>query len=319
MNSDDLEVACVGETMVLVTPEPASPLRFGGPARIDVAGAESTVACYLAQLGVRATWVSRLGDDPLGQLVKTRIDDYGVDTTFVELDRAAPTGVFFKDPGETTRVFYYRAGSAASALGPSTRVPPARIAHLSGITPALSTSCAELVDRLLTTRRCSFDVNYRSRLWTTAEAAPVLHSLANRASIVFVGLDEAQILWGTKTPADVRALLPDPEVLVVKDGSVGATSFHPTGTTFEPAPRVDVVEPIGAGDAYAAGYLAGLLRDLPEPERLRLGHRTAAAALATTGDVATLATTGDDTSERTPGDDTSVGVTGGLTYLEETR
>ena len=287
-SSDAYDVVCVGETMVLVTPDPASPLRLGGPARIDVAGAESSVACYLAQLGARTAWVSRLGDDPLGELVMTRLGEHGVDTSFVDVDPAAPTGVFFKDPGETTRVFYYRAGSAASALGPSTRVPPARIVHLSGITPALSTSCAELVDQLLSTRRCSFDVNYRSRLWTTGEAAPVLHSLANRASIVFVGLDEAETLWGTKTPADVRALLPGPDVLVVKDGAVGATSFHPAGTTFEPAPPVDVVEPVGAGDAYAAGYLAALLRDLPEPDRLRQGHRTAAAALRITGDVAQL-------------------------------
>jgi 2-dehydro-3-deoxygluconokinase len=77
-------------------------------------------------------------------------------------------------------------------------------------------------------------------------------------------------------------------VLVVKDGAVGATSFHPAGTTFEPAPPVDVIEPVGAGDAYAAGYLAGLLQDLPEPDRLRLGHRLAGAALRVTGDVAHL-------------------------------
>lgn len=288
MTPTPFDVACVGETMVLVTPEPASPLRLGGPARIDVAGAESTVACYLAQLGLRTTWVSRLGDDPLGELIMTRVDEHGVDTTFVEFDPEAPTGVFFKDPGETTRVFYYRAGSAASTLGPSTDVPPARLTHLSGITPALSTSCAALIDHLLSTRRCSFDVNYRPRLWTVAEAAPVLRGLADRAAVVFVGLDEAETLWGTKTPADVRALLPGPQVLVVKDGAVGATSFHPAGTTFEPAPAVDVVEPVGAGDAYAAGYLAGLLRALPEPDRLRLGHRTAAAALRVTGDVAHL-------------------------------
>lgn len=281
-------VACVGESMALVTPDPPTPLAAGGPMRLDVAGAESTVACYLAQLGVRAAWVSRVGADPLGELVVGRIAGHGVDTGAVAVDDAAPTGVFFKDPGATTRVFYYRAGSAASRLGPDTDVPPAALTHLSGITPALSPSCAALVSHLLATRRCSFDVNFRPGLWPAAEAAPVLRAAASRAAVVFVGLDEAHLLWDVETPADVRALLPEPETLVVKDGGVGATSFHPGGATFVPAPVVEVVEPVGAGDAFAAGYLAGMLRGRPEAGRLSLGHRVAAAALRVTGDVASL-------------------------------
>nr|WP_296071431.1 sugar kinase [uncultured Actinoplanes sp.] len=282
-----IDVACVGETMALVVPEQT--LSCGGPARIDSAGAESTVAAYLAQLGVRAAWVSRVGDDPLGSLVLTAVAGHGVDVTSVVVDGQRPTGVFFKDPGAAgTRVHYYRAGSAAAAMGPSAPVPRARITHLSGITPALSRSCAELVDHLLATRRCSFDVNYRPGLWPVSRAADVLRALAARASIVFVGLDEAQTLWDVTTPGDVRALLAEPEILVVKDGAVGATSFHPGGVTFEPAPAVDVVEPVGAGDAFAAGYLAGLIRDLPEAARLRQGHRVAGAALRVTGDIAVL-------------------------------
>lgn len=285
------EVVCVGESMALVTPDPPAPLETGGPMRLEVAGAESTVACYLAQLGVRAAWVSRVGADPLGELLLATIDGWGVDTSAVAVDPGAPTGVFFKDPGltSTTRVYYYRAGSAASRLGPETRVPEAALTHLSGITPALSASCAALVARLLDGRRCSFDVNYRPGLWPVDEAAPVLRDLAMRAEIVFVGLDEARALWGVSTPRDVRSLLAGPSTLVVKDGAVGATSFHPGGTDFVPTPPVEVTEPVGAGDAFAAGYLAGLLRFFAETDRLALGHRVAAAALAVTGDVAALA------------------------------
>jgi 2-dehydro-3-deoxygluconokinase len=290
-----IDVVCVGESMALVTPDPPAPLALGGPMRLEVAGAESTVACYLAQLGLGAAWVSRVGADPLGDLLLTTIGRWGVDTSAVTVDPVAPTGVFFKDPersdesaGTSTRVYYYRAGSAASRLGPEARVPNAAITHLSGITPALSPSCAALVDRLLSERRCSFDVNYRPGLWPVEHAAPVLRELAMRADIVFVGLDEAQTLWGVVTPDDVRALLPGPSTLVVKDGADGATSFHPGGTGFVPTPAVEIVEPVGAGDAFAAGYLAAQLRGLPEVERLTLGHRVAAAALGVTGDVAVL-------------------------------
>ena len=160
------------------------------------------------------------------------------------------------------------------------------LVHLSGITPALSASCAALVEAVLAAPLpVSFDVNYRPALWPVPDAAPVLAHLAGRADIAFVGLDEAGVLWGAATAGDVRALLPGPRVLVVKDGGTGAVSFGPSGTVFVAAPAVDVVEPVGAGDAYAAGYLYGVLRDLPEPARLRLGHLVAAAALRVTGDV----------------------------------
>jgi 2-dehydro-3-deoxygluconokinase len=283
-----IDVVCVGESMALVTPDPPAPLASGGALRLDVAGAESTVASYLAQLGISAAWVSRVGADPFGELLLSTIGKWGVDISAVAVDPGAPTGVFFKDPGANTRVHYYRTGSAASRLGPESPVPRAALTHLSGITPALSASCAALVDRLLSGRRCSFDVNYRPGLWPVDRAAPVLLELARRAEIVFVGLDEAQTLWGSSSADDVRSLLPLPSTLVVKDGAIGATSFHPGGADFVATPPVEVVEPVGAGDAFAAGYLAGLLRGLSEGHRLALGHRVAAAALGVTGDVATL-------------------------------
>jgi 2-dehydro-3-deoxygluconokinase len=280
------DVVCVGESMALVTPDPPGPLASGGPVRLDVAGAESTVACYLAMLGARTAWVSAVGADPLGSLLRSRIGSYGVDVSSVAVDPGAPTGVFFKDPGpERTSVYYYRAGSAASRLDASLKLPPARIVHFCGITPALSPSCAALVDALLASDlQKSFDVNYRPALWPVGEAAPVLASLADRADVVFVGLDEAETLWGVRTAAEVRELLPHPGAVVVKDGPVGAYS----GDVFVPAPVVDVVEPVGAGDAFAAGYLYGLLRGLPAGERLHCGHRVAAAALGVTGDVAVV-------------------------------
>lgn len=288
------DVTCVGESMALVAPDPPAPLDRGGPMRLDVAGAESTVACYLAMLGARAAWASRVGDDPLGRLVRSRIAAYGVDTSMVTVDPDAPTGVFFKDPGERTVVYYYRAGSAASRLGPDLVPSLSGLVHLSGITPALSASCAALVEAVLAAPvTVSFDVNYRPGLWPVARAAPVLAELAGRADVTFVGLDEARTLWDTATAEDVRALLPGPGVLVVKDGGNGAVSFGPSGTVFAAAPAVDVVEPVGAGDAYAAGYLYGVLHDLPEPARLRLGHLVAAAALRVTGDVGVLPPSGE--------------------------
>jgi 2-dehydro-3-deoxygluconokinase len=288
------EVVCIGETMAMVVPVHAERLELARAVAIHTGGAESNVAMYLAGLGHQVTWVSRLGDDPLGRRVLADVAAAGVDTSLVELDKAAPTGVYFKDPGPGgTRVYYYRRGSAASLMTPdilrSVLALPPRVVHVSGITPALSPTCDQMMSALFaclegTTTLVSFDVNFRPALWGPKEAAPRLRALAQRAGVVFVGLDEAQTLWGTHGPREVRGLLTGPPVLVVKDGATGATAFDGAGEVFVPCPPVAVSEPVGAGDAFAAGWLSGLLQGLPQVKRLRLGHVLAGVALASTAD-----------------------------------
>lgn len=293
---DRLDALCVGETMTLVTPAGAEPLDTAAAFELRIGGAESNVAMYLAGLGHRAGWAGRVGADPLGRRLLATLAAAGVDTSSVVADPAAPTGVYFKDPatdGTGTTVYYYRDGSAASRMGAGlldvVRLRAPRVLHLSGITQALSRSCQELVDALLDAPRpaggiVSFDVNHRPALWTTGMAAEPLRATADRADLVFVGLDEAAALWGVSTAAQVREVLPHPAEIVVKDAANGATLLHPDGSAFVPAPRVEVVEPVGAGDAFAAGYLAGTLRGLPPGRRLRLGHLIAGGALTVTAD-----------------------------------
>ncbi|AGP54494.1 sugar kinase [Streptomyces rapamycinicus] len=292
----DGTVVCVGETMAALAPEPPASLDTGESLRLSVAGAESNVAMYLADLGVSAVWLSALGDDPFGRRVRTAVAAANVDVSGVRSDPHRPTGLLVKDPGPTgTRVHYYRRGSAASALGPELlddpRLGSAALVHLTGVTPALSPSCGALVERALATppadrtHAISFDVNHRPALWPDGTAATVLRALADRADIVFVGLDEAQHLWGADLDAGgVRELLPRPRLLVVKDGGRAATAFGDGPEVTVPAPRAEVVEPVGAGDAFAAGFLAGLLRGGALTSALRLGHITAGSALRVTGD-----------------------------------
>ncbi|MEV1318939.1 sugar kinase [Micromonospora arborensis] len=293
--SPPVEVAAVGETMVVLCPAPGEPLEHAERVAVSVGGAESNVAGYLARLGHRAAWVSRVGDDPFGRAVVRHVAAAGVRVDQVSVDPGAPTGMYVKDPGpDGTAVHYYRAGSAASRMDPGTLAAPglagARVLHLSGITPALSASCRALVEHAVTNRPLvgalvSFDINHRARLWPAEQAAPVLRDLADRCDLVFVGQDEAETLWGSADPMAVRQLLPGPETVVVKDGAVGATALcRDAEPIFVPAPRVTVVEPVGAGDAFAAGYLAGLLRGLDPVRRLRLGHLVAAQALTSSGD-----------------------------------
>ena len=281
----------VGETMALVTPTTNTRLADADDFHIDAGGAESNVAAHVAALGHPARWFSRLGDDALGRRVAGQLARRAVDVSSVVFDGAHRTGVYFKDPG--SGVLYYRSGSAASHLAPSDadalEFAGIGILHVSGITAAISGTAAAFLDRAIERAheagvRVSFDVNDRRALWDAATAARVLADLARRADIVFVGRDEAETLWGTPRARDVRALLPGIPELVVKDGEVGATVFSGDLEVFEPSFRVEVVDVVGAGDAFAGGYLAAALDGAAHDERLRAGHRRAALTLRTTGD-----------------------------------
>ncbi|MER7013396.1 sugar kinase [Saccharopolyspora sp. NPDC000359] len=285
------DVLCLGETMSLVSPASPVPLEQAPVFTLSAGGAESNVAIHLASLGHRVGWASRVGDDPLGRRLVATIAAAGVGTDLVEVRPDAPTGVYFKDPTpQGTRVHYYRAGSAASTMDegflPADVLDAPRVLHLSGITPALSAGCDRLVRHLLTRPRrtqVTFDVNYRPALWPVEQAGPVLRELAQLADTVFVGLDEAITLWGVRTPEDVRELLNRPDVVVVKDGAEAAHALG-SATVTVPAPEVEVVEPVGAGDAFAAGFISGVLRGADAAQCLRLGHLLAAHSLLSTED-----------------------------------
>jgi 2-dehydro-3-deoxygluconokinase len=293
------EVLCIGESMALFVPAERGPAHEVRTWIRTVGGAESNVACHLAGLGVRSAWVSAVGEDPFGRALLAEIGSAGVDVSLVAVDPGRPTGLYIKESGaQGSPVRYYRTGSAASAMGPELvrglDLSPVRLIHLSGITPALSDSCLDLVRALLTAPRAgrlvSFDVNWRPALWTGRDPA-VLTELAALADIVLTGDDEAETVWGTGNPGTLRERLPGPSALVVKHGERGATLIErgehgaDRAPVFAPALRVEVVEPVGAGDAFAAGFLAATLRgDAPET-RLRCGHLQAASTLRTHDDV----------------------------------
>jgi len=260
----------------------------------DVAGAESNVARNCAALGLRTSWISRLGTGVAGPLVHDVIAGGGVDTSSVVFSEDAPTGLMLKGPPKMQpRVQYYRRLSAASQMSPTNVDVPGCldtiVVHLTGITLALSESCSELVISLLdapSPALRSFDLNWRPALWPSVIPGEFLADVANRADIVFVGLDEAEAVWGLSTPTDIRATLDRPRYLVVKDGAHGVHTFVGGSVYFEPALRGTVIDPMGAGDAFAAGFLCGIVKHPDDIRRCqRLGHIVAMSAVSSPNDV----------------------------------
>lgn len=292
MTHGRVDVACVGETMLLLVPDPPAHPADAEHFRRDIGGAESNVAIGLSRLGHAVTWHSVLGADAFGDYVNARIAEEGV-SCVVRRDPERVTGLYVKElGGDATTVRYYRSTSAAARLvAPDIdqiieRRPA--VVHTSGITPSLSSQNQEMTDLLWRSlpdaTMLSFDVNFRPALHDGA-IAPMLLDLANRADLVFCGEDEAAALWGTSSPEQVRELIHGPSTLVVKQGAKGAIAFGADGRFFQPAPTVDVVEPVGAGDAFAAGFLHEYLLGGDETAALATGTQLAGAALSVHGDL----------------------------------
>jgi 2-dehydro-3-deoxygluconokinase len=292
------EVVTFGETMAAL--RGAGPLRLGGSLALSVAGAESNVAIGLARLGHRVAWIGRVGDDEPGALVLRTLRAENVEVGGTVVDPGRPTGLilFERRLGDLIRVQYYRSGSAGSGLDePDLPVLAAATApavlHITGITPALSATAARATRAGAERAReagclVSLDVNYRGRLWPAADARTALRPLAAMAGIVFGSEPELALVAddpaaGADAAAD-ELLGRGAQAVVVKRGAGGATAYTPDGVTSVPARAIRVVDVIGAGDAFVAGYLSGLLDRLDEPGRLERGAAVSAFAIGAAGD-----------------------------------
>ncbi|MGN6087667.1 MAG: sugar kinase [Actinomycetales bacterium] len=335
-----IDVATLGETMVSFRTD-ASTTSLA-PWRARVAGAESTVAVGLARLGHRSAWVGRVGDDPFGELVIQQLRGQGVDVQST-IDERRPTGLMFVErrTADLARVTYRRADSAGSALDSDDAQRllslSARVVHLSGITPALSPSAreaavfvAETISRESSQDRglLSFDVNYRSRLWDPTAAGPVLRQLAACADVVIASDDELALLAATgdtarsmgpteftqptgqtepsKAERDVvdGLLSHRATVVAVKRGARGASIYTRDTRVDAAALTVSAVDELGAGDAFSAGLLSGLLDGLEPAQCLARATALGAFAVSTAGDWEGLPTRAELSllDRRAPGD-----------------
>lgn len=299
------DVVTLGETMVLMNPAQSGPMKYLTDFRKQLGGAESNVAIGLSRLGHDVGWLSALGDDPHGDYVRSFVRGEGVDVSAVRTDPDHPTGLMFKERrtvGETS-VYYYRHGSAASAMMPD-HVPREYVAdseylHVTGITPALSASCRETVERAIDVVTdadvtISFDPNVRQKLWDSAEEMrSVLTDLIAKSDIVYPGTDEGELLFDTTDPAAIadECLALGADVAVVTRGAEGSYVADREDTVAEEVPPYEVervVDPIGAGDGFVAGFLSGQLEGLDLVDSTRRACAVGAFATTVSGDVEAL-------------------------------
>ncbi|WP_100011621.1 sugar kinase [Lentibacillus sediminis] len=294
-----MDVVTLGETMALFSPESPGPMRYADRFSARIAGAESNVAIGLSRLGSESGWISRVGNDEFGKKIRAFIRGEGVDVSRVTFDETADTGLFFKEklsPGEW-RVKYYRKGSAASKMKPEdideSYIAGAKFLHVTGITPALSDSCYESVLTAIDYAKrhnvtVVFDPNVRRKLWPEERARTVLLELSSKADIVLPGMDEAKFLFGEGSPEKLAQRFQEhgPTVVIMKLGKEGAYYLDRDMDGYAEGFSVsEVVDPVGAGDGFSAGFLSGLLDGLDVPEAVQRANAVGAMVTMAAGDV----------------------------------
>lgn len=267
------DVVTLGEAMLLLLAEGATPLAAAARFERSVAGAEATVAVGLARLGHDVAYAGRVGDDPFGDAVRATLRAEGVDVAALRTDPDRPTGLLLRDApaGRPVTVAYRRDGSAGSALGVDD-VPAlagTRYVHVTGLTAMLSASAADAVDAVVRDARAAgahvvWDPNVRRRLGGEEAWREVADRVLDDVGTALVGADELAWVTGTDDVDDAVARLHARGVgtVVVKDGARGALADDGHRRVHRPARPVPVVDPVGAGDAFAAGWLSARLDGL---------------------------------------------------------
>lgn len=296
------QLVTIGETCVVFVSKSLGRLRYSREFEIRPGGAEATVAVGVHRLGHSSGWVSRLGDDELGHYTLNFVRAEGVDVSQVKKDTDASTGIFIRErlTGGNARHFYYRSGSAFSHLLPQDLsveyIASSKVLHLTGITPSLSPSCLETVRAAIEIAHdngvlVTFDPNVRLKLWTKKQAHPVIEELMVAADYVLPGIEEMHQLYGELSVEQILARLHDLGCakVVLKLGREGAIVSDAQGSEHLPGyPNPEPVDLMGAGDAFSAGFIAGLLKNLDMKDSAELANAVASMSVMLPGNIESL-------------------------------
>jgi 2-dehydro-3-deoxygluconokinase len=302
------EVITLGECLIAFVATTPGPLAEATTFERFVAGAEANVAVGLARLGHSVAFIGRIGADGFGEVIRRRLRGERVDIADLAVDPDAPTGLMFRERRVLgpAQVVYARRGSAGSRLTPAEVEramarhldPSPRWLHVTGITPALSVDARAATERAIESARAagltiSLDLNLRRRLWSDEAAAPVLRAHAANVDVLLGNPDELAVLTHRTADHDpvelARAALElGPSLVVVKLGAAGALAVdraEPADAIVRPAlPLPVVVDPVGAGDAFCAGFIAARLDGADVATALEMGNACGAAAGSAVGD-----------------------------------
>lgn len=295
--SDRFNVLTVGDALITMNPKTRGPFRYVTHFERKVGGAELNFAIGIARLGLASKWISRLGNDEFGKVIYNFARGEGIDVSDVKLVEGYSTSLNFKEIKEdgSGRTFYYRSNSPILTLNPEditdemfTNVD---IVHLTGVFLSIDKKNRFIVNRIIEKAKenditISFDPNIRLRLWSIEEAREVFKEIFPSVDILLTGLDEIKLIIEEDSQEALVKFAHDYQIqdLVIKDGGNGSMLYRNGVWTKEKAFDVNVVDTVGAGDGFDAGYIYGYLHRYKPSELLMFANGVGALVTTVSGD-----------------------------------
>ncbi|MGG4141615.1 sugar kinase [Paenibacillus algorifonticola] len=290
------DIITFGESMALFMPQEHKAIERATTLEQGFGGAESNVAIGLSRLGSSVGWFGALGNDPFGRIILKTLRGEGVDVSRVRLSEEAPTGMMFRETvAGRMAVHYYRKHSAASRMEPEhldeAYIQGAKLLHVTGITAALSENCRRTVRRAIDIAKdagvkVSFDPNLRLKLWSIEEAREVLLPFAAAADYFLPGWDELMLLYNTDSYDVVKQKLLELDAVKIIKGKDDATIVldgnEETAVPFYKADKV--IDTVGAGDGFCAGFLAGIMKGMTPVDAVKLASINGSLVVQMRGD-----------------------------------
>lgn len=294
------DVTSVGEMLLRLSVPSGERLEAAKQLDMYPAGAEANVMSLLARLERKTHWAGALPQNSLGRLAANALRTAGVNTNGIIWSASGRIGTYYVEFGTPPRgiqVTYDRAHSCMTELKPDDinwdTLLDTRLLHLTGITPALSSSCREIVEEAIQKAKArgvpvSFDVNYRQKLWSEAEAQQTLLPMIQNAELLFCSANDATRIFNCKgTTQEIAQGMLDvshAKYVVITIGEQGAYLWNGKEWLHAPTRATQIIDRLGAGDALAAGVIHGWL-DGDLIAGLRYGTTLAALALSQFGDM----------------------------------
>jgi 2-dehydro-3-deoxygluconokinase len=292
------DVITIGDAMITMNPASKGPMRFVHSFERNVGGAELNVAIGCARLGLETGWISRLGNDEFGRYIQHFVRGEGIDTSQLKLVDGYPTSVNFKEVLEdgSGRTFYYRLNSPTLTLTPGcleeSYIQNAKVLHITGVFPAIDAKNVAIIKQAITLAKrndvlISFDPNIRLKLWSKERAKEVLSEILPFVDILLTGVDEAELLFDTRNEKEIieKSKLLGISYTAIKKGGEGSVGHH-DGETLQsaPVPPKKVVDTVGAGDGFDAGFIYGVLQKWPLEKILRFSNTIGSMVVSVSGD-----------------------------------
>ncbi|GAB2557829.1 sugar kinase [Gracilibacillus alcaliphilus] len=292
------DVITIGEAMVLFNPGTTGPMKFVDSFHKKVAGAELNLVIGCARLGLNTGYISRLGNDEFGKAIRTFIKGEGIDASEVLLVNGYPTSLNFKEISAdgSVRTFYYRDKSPTLTMTPEELnedyIKQARVLHLTGIFPAIGGQNRDILFQAIRLAKkhgvkVAFDPNIRLKMWSKEEARKTLLEILPHVDILLAGDEEMEIIIGEKDPAKIIEQVKGLGVptIAIKQGEQGSVGYDKGETVISPAVKASkVVDTVGAGDGFNAGFLYGYLHDWSLERTLHFANTIGSMVVGVVGD-----------------------------------